>query len=91
MANIGKWIIPEYVGLGKFYIVKTSSRKKYRIWNGPHSAGDLRVESHDGDEITIAPVKAGSSIDVEGTTIMIRRYGSSTAGKELSGEYENID
>jgi hypothetical protein len=91
MANVGKWIIPEYVGLGKFYIVKTSSRKRYRIWNNPNSAGDLRVESHDGEEKTIAPVKPGSSIDIEGMTIMIRRYSSSTAGNELSGEYEKID
>ena len=91
MATQGKWIIPGYIGLGKFYLARISANKRYRIWNSPGSAGDLRVEARDGDQAIVAVVKSGSSIDIEGASIMIRRYSASSAGNELSGEYENID
>ena len=91
MATQGKWIIPGHIGLGKFYLVRISANKRYRIWNSLNSAGDLRVEAQDGPQTVVAVVKSGSSIDIEGTAIIIRRYSASSAGNELSGEYENID
>jgi hypothetical protein len=51
MASQGKWIIPGYIGLGKFYLLRISAKKRYRIWNNLNPAGDLRVEAQDGTQI----------------------------------------
>ena len=90
MTTTGNWILPSHITAGKFHIVRKSTKRAYRIWNDtPAGRGNRDLRVYVTGIAGYAYVLRGTSCDVTGTEIMIRKQ-DTAAGRTLKGRYEEL-